>query len=266
MNEFPISGPITAEIRLADGRVEILAEPRQTATVTVEPMEQTDQSREAAARTTVELRGNKLVVHTPDRGSGWWKRKGSPVRLVIAVPAESSVELKIASADAVCDGTYRSVTAHIASGDVFIDRTSGNVTVHTASGNVRANQVGGDLKIHSASGDSVIGLVDGAVQIHSASGHIEIKRACANVKANTASGDIKIGETRKGTVKVNSASGDLAVGVAAGTGVWMDLHSTSGRARSDLDAGASSTTSGGADLSLHLRTMSGDVHVHRALA
>ncbi|MBB5872303.1 hypothetical protein F4553_005737 [Allocatelliglobosispora scoriae] len=266
MSEFPVSGPITAEIRIGDGRVEILAEPRQTATVTIEAMEQTDQSREAAARTTVEMRGDRLVVHTPDRGTGWWKRRGAPVRLVIAVPAESSVELKLASADAVCEGAYRSVTAHIASGDIVVDRASGDVNVHTASGDVRANQVGGELKIHSASGDSEVGSVDGAVQVHSASGHVEIKRASANVKATTASGDIRVGEVRRGLVKINSASGDLSVGVAPGTGVWLDVNAMSGRARSDLDSGSASATSSAAELSLHLRTMSGDVHVHRAVA
>lgn len=264
MSEFPSKGPVTAEIRLGDGRVEILAEPRQTITVTVEPMEQTDASREAAAKTTVELHGSKLVVHAPELTSGWWRRKGAPIHVAIALPSDSSVELRLASADATCDGAYRSITAHVASGDLVIDRVAGHVTVNTASGNVRANQVGGDLKVNSASGDLTVGSTEGAVQAHSASGHVEIQRTAANVRANTASGDVKIGSARRGWVKVNSASGDVAVGVVTGTSVWMDVTAMSGRARSDLDAQATGGTSGSADLSLHLRSMSGDIHVFRA--
>lgn len=263
MHEFPSTGPVTAEVRLGDGLLEIAAEPRETVTVTVEAMDDTDASRDAAGRTTVELRGSKLVVHSPEAGGGWLRRRSARVRVTVRVPVDSSAELKIASADAACTGTLRTVSANLASGDLALDQVTGGVSINTASGDVRIGHVGGDLKVNSASGDLTVGAVDGAVQAHSASGHIAVARVGANVRANTASGDVKIGEAYQGSVKVNSASGDLSVGVTTGTGVWMDITSMSGRARSELDAGAA-PADGGAVLSLHLRSMSGDITVHRA--
>jgi hypothetical protein len=263
MSEFPTTGPVAAEIRLFDGRLNITAEDRSSATVTVEPMTNSDASRDAASRTTVEMRGNKLIVHTPELSGGWLRWRGAPVSITIHLPTSSSIEAKIASADSTLRGDFGSVGVNVASGDVLVDRTSGDLTVNSASGDLRVERVGGDLKVNSASGDVTAGTVDGSVTVHTASGDVEIGVAGGNVRANTASGDVKVGQTRRGAVKVNSASGDVSVGVLSGVGVWLDVTSMAGRARSELDTTAA-VPNGQADLSLHLRSMSGDIRVSRA--
>jgi hypothetical protein len=264
MKEFASPGPVAAEVRLGDGLLEIVAEPRDTVAVTVTPMGDSEASQEAATRTTVELRGSKLIIKAPDGRGSWWRRRGARVHIAVRVPVDSSAELRIGAADATCAGVLRTVTANLASGDLTLDQVAGNMSVNTASGDIRATHVGGDMKVNSASGDLTVGSVDGAIQVHSASGRIAFQRAGASVRANTASGDITIGETHRGAVKVNSASGDIAVGVAPGTSVWMDITTMSGRARSDLDTPGTPAANGTAELALHLRTMSGDVTVHRS--
>ena len=62
-------------------------------------------------------------------------------------------------------------------------------------------------------------------------------------------------------VEAKSTSGDIRVGVAPGIGVYLDLSTLSGTASSELDP---ADQSGGADMTLNCRTLSGDVLVTRA--
>ena len=51
--------------------------------------------------------------------------------------------------------------------------------------------------------------------------------------------------------------------MAAGTGVWMDLNTMSGRSVSDL-AAQDDPPAAQTGLELRVRAVSGDIHVHRA--
>jgi hypothetical protein len=55
----------------------------------------------------------------------------------------------------------------------------------------------------------------------------------------------------------------MSVGVAQGTSVWLDLHSTSGRTRSDLAMSETPPTGSEAGLTLRIVSASGDIDVHR---
>jgi hypothetical protein len=67
---------------------------------------------------------------------------------------------------------------------------------------------------------------------------------------------------RRGAVRVDTVSGAASVGVAAGTGVWLDLRTLSGSTSSDLNPGDQAPPTGH-DLELQVRTVSGDIDVHR---
>jgi DUF4097 and DUF4098 domain-containing protein YvlB len=265
MYEFPVTGAIEAEFRLADGRVDTTTQAGlTTATVTVEPMDGSEASREAAERTTVEMQGKRLTVKAPDIGTtGWLRGRRAKISVTATLPADSEVELRSASADATLHGVYGNVAVHTASGDAFVEIVNGDLTVNAASGDVRAQHVGGDLKVNSASGDINADAVDGAIVVHTASGDVEIGAVGNGAKANTASGDITITKIIRGQAKINSASGDIEVGIGAGTGVYMDISSMSGRARSDLDTSHSPVSNGDPEVTLHLRSMSGDITVKR---
>lgn len=263
MYEFPVSGPLSAEVRVSAGRLEIAAQPGlTTATVRVEPADGSDASKEAAEQTVVELRGTNLIVKAPEN-KGWLRMRFPRLAITIAVPADSTLDLKTASADATCTGAYRTVQANTASGDVFVETVTGDFAITTASGDVRTMQVGGAFKIKSASGDISADTIDGSAVVHTASGDVEIGTLGGDLHGTTASGDFAVRTLRQGTAKVNSASGDISVGVTPGVAIWLELSSMSGRARSDLQP-SGAPANGQPAVALHLRSMSGDILVNRA--
>lgn len=264
MHEFPCDGPVQVDLRQGNGTCELRAEPRDTATVEVEPYDNTEAGRQAARDTRVELSGDTLVVAAPE-GGGWLFRRTPRLRITVAVPNGSSGRLRVASADLSCRGEWRDIKINTASGDVDVERTTGDLTVNTASGDVRAGHVGGRLTVNSASGDVSASRVDGAVEVKGASADVEVDDLRGDLRSHTASGDVRVGTASRGSITVNSASGDVSIGVTSGTGVWLDLNTFSGRTSSDL------TLSGDAppadhQLTIQVRTMSGDIDVHRVPA
>ncbi|HEY8473393.1 MAG TPA: DUF4097 family beta strand repeat-containing protein [Natronosporangium sp.] len=266
MPEYPCSGPITVDLRIAGGTATLTAEPRETAVVEVEPYDNSEASRQAAAETKVELSGDTLTVAAPEN-SGWLLRRSGRLRVTARVPVDSSARIRVASADVSCHGQWRDAKLNTASGDAYVEQLTGDLTVNTASGDARAGTVGGRLTVKSASGDITANQVNGSVDVTSASGRVQLDQANADMKAKTASGDIRIGATRQGTLQLNTVSGDVVVGVIAGTGVWLDLNTLSGKTRSDLNMGGGGEASGGAPpehtLTLQVRTVSGDIEIHR---
>lgn len=260
MPEFPRTTPVTAVVKLASGAAEIVAEERDTAVVDVQPYDDQPASYEAAERTKIELRGDTLTVAAPD--GSWLGRRSGSLRVQIRVPLDSALRLKSASANVTCHGRFAGLTADTASGDVHVEHVTGDAHVKSASGDVTAGQVDGELQVGGASGDVTAQQVGGHVDARLASGNVEIGDAGAGVRAKTASGDVRIGSARHGAIKVRTASGDVSVGVRSGTGVWLDLATVSGKTRNDLDMGASGGESGH-DVSLDVRTASGDIDVHR---
>jgi len=265
MHEFPSPGPITVSARVAAGSIEVIAEDRDTATVEVAPYSDNAACREAAADTRVEMRNGRLVIETPDLG-GFIIRRSPKVRVDIRVPLDSTLDVRVASADLTGHGRFAEVTMKSASGDAYLEHVTGQVVITTASGDVRLGQVEGSVKFNGASGNLTAQTVRGEVTVHAASGDVEIEQADSSVLATTASGDVRLGSARRGIIKVKSASGDVWVGVPAGTGVWLDLTTMSGNTRSDLSTPAPTAGTGTADLTLEVRTMSGDIDIRRVAA
>ncbi|MGC9666417.1 DUF4097 family beta strand repeat-containing protein [Planosporangium sp. 12N6] len=263
MYEFDCPEPVTLSLRIAGGAAEIVAEDRRTATVEVAPYDGSDAARDAAARTRVDLRDGTLVVEAPE-WTGWLFRRGPRVRVTVRLPQDGVLAVKVASADVRASGRYRSASLATASGDLALDHVTGDASVHAASGDLQVGRVDGDLKLNSASGDITVGYVGGDATAHSASGDISLDHAGGSVRATTASGDLRIGTATTGTVRVNSASGDVTIGVATGIGVWLDLSSVSGGTRTDLAMPGDQDEQATPSLTLQVRTVSGDIDVHRA--
>jgi DUF4097 and DUF4098 domain-containing protein YvlB len=260
MYEFDCPEPITLSLRVAGGSAEIIAGDRTNATVEVSPFDGSEASRNAAARTRVELRDGGLVVEAPE-WTGLLFRRGPRVRVRIHLPQDGELNVTVASAEVRAAGRYRTANINSASGDVTIEHVTGDG---------RVGRVDGDLRITAASGDFVVGRVGGEVSAHSASGDIAVERVGGSLKATTASGDIQVGAATTGAVQVKSASGDVSIGVVPGTGVWLDLATVSGDTHTDLAmpqaAGAPGAAGeqSAATLTLQVRTVSGDIDVHRA--
>lgn len=263
--EFASPGPVNADVRIASGTVDVDAGDHSTITVLVEPGDGSAASREAAEQTRVHLEGKQLVVHTP-HAKGFALFKWPKLRITMKIPQDSVLTVKAASADVNCTGVYHDVVAHTASGDMNIERIVHDASVTAASGDVKLGWVGGDLRLNSASGDLSVKHIGKDADMTTASGDIEIGRCEGSVRAKSASGDIQVGVAQRGEVKVHTASGDVSVGVAAGTGVWLDLHTASGRTSSDLAMGDGSVPVTGAALNVKVRTASGDISLRRVAA
>ncbi|GIF78569.1 DUF4097 family beta strand repeat-containing protein [Asanoa siamensis] len=265
MQEFPVEGPVTVSFRIGSGSVDVVAEERTSAAVEVEPADRRGESRRLADETEVEFRGDTLHVVTPNQ-SGFRLRGGS-VAIRVRVPLDSAITGKSASADVTCDGRVGTLQVEAASGDVTAEHVSGDATVGTASGDVRLSRVDGHLRAKGASGDLRVREVGGSVAGKYASGDVNVEEAGGDISVETASGDISIGRAQRGTARITSASGDVRIGVRAGTGVWFDVKTLSGDTRNGLDMSTSGPDAGeatGNQLNLQLRTMSGDIDIHRA--
>jgi hypothetical protein len=262
--EFASPGPVSADLRIAAGTLTVDAGDHASVTVLVEPYDSSQASKEAAEQTRVALEGKHLIVHTPQI-RGWKLFSWPKLRITIQVPGESTLTIKSASADVTCTGVYHDVVCNTASGDVQVDRVLKDCSANSASGDVRLGYVGGAVRIHSASSDITAQQVGKDLDATTASGDIEVGRADGGVRAKTASGDVKVAVAHKGDLRIHTASGDVSIGISAGTGVWLDLATASGRTTSDLATGDGNPPPTGASLNVKVRTASGDITLRRVV-
>jgi hypothetical protein len=240
--EFPTSDPVDLHMRISSGSMTVLATPTQTATVTIEGDGPESRSEETLAGTRVEFDQGALSVIAPEQRSRWGWGREVHLDVTVEIPEGSSCLARSASADVRCTGPL------------------GAIDIHTASGDVSAEQVSGLARVVTASGDVHIGEA-AEVNTETASGDVRIIRASGPVTVRTASGDVLIAEASGSRAEVTSASGDISVAVAPGIGVYLDLSTLSGTVSSELEP---ADESGGAELTVHCRTLSGDVRVIRA--
>jgi Toastrack DUF4097 len=264
MPEFDCPNPVPVAVKLSGGALDIVAEERDTAPVTVSPWDGSDASRSAAGRTTVGMRDGRLVVEAPDTGT-FWLLRNARVRVDIRVPLECPLTVKVASAEARCRGRYGDTRMTGASGDVAVEHIVGDATITTASGHVLVGRVDGSARVKGASGDVTVNLVGGDVEGHTASGDLTVDDAGGSVVMTSASGDLQVGCLHRGKAQLKSASGAVRVGVAQGTGAWLDIDTASGRASNGLAMGGEGA-GGEAQLNLTIRTASGNVEIQRVAA
>jgi DUF4097 and DUF4098 domain-containing protein YvlB len=260
MPEFIRKTPISLNISLPTGSVEVVAEERDTINVEVTPYGSSRQDREAAEATAVILNGDELTIEPPKGNS--YLRSSVQLKIEIHAPIDSDVRVSVASATVSCKGRYHAVVVRTASGDVQIDNATGDLKIQTASGDVHINDIGGKFSGKTASGDIAANDVAGPTTLRSTSGNIDIASVRTDVRLKSASGVLKIGSSHTGVISANSTSGKVSVGVLPGTGVWLDLDSVSGSINNRLDT--SSSESDSAELTIQARTTSGDIDILRA--
>jgi len=251
--DFPCSDPIDANISFASGDVTVTAAPTDAVAVAVD-----GDDDQFIGKVTVDFADRHLVVSEPPRrGFGW---RGRDLRITISLPTGSRLAVQVASAEVRCRGEYGALDIRTASGCIDADVIRGRADVSTVSGDVRITEAD-EVNVQTASGELRVGHATGEVTAKTASGYVSVGAADASVTGKSASGDIFLGRVARGRTDVTSVSGDVDVKVAAGTGVFLDLSSLSGRVSSDL---AASDQEGDADLRLRCQTVSGSVQVSRA--
>jgi len=257
--EFPVSGPITLDARLPAGDIQVTATATEMATVSLRSASG-KRGQQLIDETEVTFDAGTLTVTVPERIR---LLSSTSLDLVVQLPTGSSAKLRAASADVRCSGELGGLEVKSASGDVRAELVTGPAKVDTASGDIELGDVTGDVRVTTASGDASIEHAGGKVTMNSASGDLRVVRADGSAAARSASGDVQITSMASGRADVSTVSGDIKVAVQPGIGVYLDLFAMSGDVRSDLDAAGAE---GGAALTLHCRSISGDVHVTQAAA
>jgi len=258
--EFPVTEPIDLYVKLAAGSVLITAKPTEIVTVDVVPADGRGGAHDVAQDVHVEYVDGRLeIVEEPIPGL---RRHNAGNDLAITIPLRSRCIVRTASAGVSCEGELGSLDAKTASGEIRADVVTGPVKLDSASGRIRLDDAADEVTAHSASGQIELKQVSGDISATTASGDLRIGAAAASVTAQSASGRIRIASLVCGDASLTSVSGNIEVAVVAGTNVYLDLSSLSGRVSSDLDP--ADQQDGNASLHLHCRTVSGAVRVARA--
>lgn len=281
MHTFHTPSPVRLRVELWEGSITVVAEHTDTTTVEMEPENGGDTSpaQELIDRTTVEQRGDEIVVLQP-RVKGGLFRRHHGVRAVIHVPLGSSAKLESGSADIETRGQLGDVRAASGSGDVHLEHTadaevrtgSGDITIDTVTGScgtksgsadVVIGSVAGDANVVTGSGDVEITSVSGTLNVKSGSGDVSVTAGGDGVDALAGSGDLVLRRVDHGRVKAKTGSGDIAIGVAHGTAAYLDIMTMSGDVRSDLN-GADAPGDGERSVEINVLSGSGDVVLQRA--
>jgi len=258
---FDTPGGLEVELRIPSGWIQIRAE--QTGETRLDVRGERDEDDFLISFDEVGARGHRLTVEYRKRGIGFGWGDGD-MQVDLTVPTGTRVAIETGSADVDITGSIGSLDVKSGSGDCRFDAVEGDVDVKTASGDVSGGVVRGNLTAHTASGDARVRSVNGDVVGRSASGDMSIGSAGA-VQLTTVSGDVELAAVHSGANTIRSVSGDVEVGVPRGTRVYLDLMSTSGETISDLDMSGDAADVG-AELELHVSTVSGDIRVVRAAA
>jgi DUF4097 and DUF4098 domain-containing protein YvlB len=265
--EYPADNPAFLTVEIESGSVEVSA--TDTDLVTVEL------SGSGADDTRVERDGDRLTITGP-RSRGFSRSRTMHVR--VTTPTGSDLVTRLGSADVTTTGVLGAVRIATGSGDVDAEEMTGNSEIRTGSGGVRVRRIGGESNLKSGSGDITVGELVGASRLATGSGDIAVRHAEGPVNAKSGSGDVRVQEAgpradlasatgylevhriATGKADLKNVSGNIRVGIPAGTPVWTDIATGTGRVRSGLEP-TGAPTDGQPYVELTARTTTGDVYL-----
>lgn len=223
---------------------------------------------------------HRIAIIAPPRSGGMFG-KDPRAEIFVEVPVASALTAKVGSSDVRTHGRLADTRVECGSGDVWLDVVDGDTVVQSGSGDVQAEHLAGDARLRSGSGDIRVHRADSAMVVTTGSGDVRVEVARDELAIKTGSGDAQVGsfdgeaifttgsgdlvvaEAAAGRITAKTASGDVRIGVRAGTPVWTDVHTLSGRLSSTLPP----TGEPAADqpyLEVRATTASGDVTLHQS--
>ena len=266
---FDTPAPITVFVELGAGRLTTVAADTTEAAVEI--------SGSRAEEFHVGFDGKRIDVIAPH---GRFFGRGDSHDVRVTVPSGSELITKTGSADTTTSGTLGLVALKTGSGDIAIERASGPVVIESGSGDIKGQEFGDEVRIKSGSGDIdlrdvhgktgistgsgdvVLGTVHAKTVIKTGSGDLQVDRSEGDVSLTTASGDLTIGAAPRGKVTAKNVSGDVRVGIPAGTPVWTDISTVTGKVRNGLES-AGKPAKDQDHVELRASTVSGDVHLRQ---
>jgi hypothetical protein len=285
MPTFETPEPITVTVEIGVGDVRIVASNRADTVVEVRPSDSTKRSDvKAAEQTRVEYAAGRLLIKSPRSWRSYSPLGfgGESVDVEIDVPAGSHLRGEAAvatfhstgrlgecriktAAGNVNLGDTGPLQVKTSAGDITVEHVVGDADVRSSSGAVRIVSVDGAAVIKNSNGATWIGEITGELQVNAANGKIVVEHAHASVTAKTANGDVRLDDVSRGAVVAHTAAGKVDVGIHQGVPAWLDLNTSFGNVRSDLEA--SDRPAAGEDaVEVRARTAFGDITIHRAPA
>lgn len=264
MPTFHTAEPITAVIEVVAGAVHLTATDRDDTVVDIKPRDPERASDvRAAEQARVDFHNGTLVVAAGRKVLSLGR--GGAVRVDIALPTGSRLNLSSASADIDADGVYSDCRCASASGSVRVMTITGNIKADSASGDVSIGDVAGNAQIATASGDASIDRIDGDVKFQAASGSLAVGTLRGHLKHQAASGSVTVGVGISGALSAQTGSGEVEVGIPEGTAARLELKTHSGTVDNGLQT-ADGPADGDETFMVHARTGSGDISIRRAVA
>ncbi|MDA0565847.1 DUF4097 domain-containing protein [Streptomonospora sp. S1-112] len=197
MQTFTTPAPITADLTLPAGRIQIIAADRTDTTVDIRPANPTkNRDITSAQQTTATYTDGVLRIHTPQPKNTVLSSAGS-VEITVQLPADSHVRATTAACELRGVGRLGQVTFEGAYNHTKIDEAAA-------------------LTLTATQGDTVVGRLNGDATITAQSGDITITQATA------------------GTLNLSTQSGDINVTAAAGASATLDSHTGHGRVSNSL--------------------------------
>jgi DUF4097 and DUF4098 domain-containing protein YvlB len=177
--------------------------------------------------------GNRTSIRVVLPSGRHWGMHDGEARLVIRVPANSSI------------------SASMVSSDLRVSAVRGSLELRSVSGEI-SGEGGGDVRANNVSGE--IHLIANAakrVEVKSISGDIDLTAGNADIEATTVSGDAKLTLGTVGRARFKTVSGSITASLAAGADVQIEGESISG----DIKLRFASEPSADFDV----QTLSGDI-------
>ncbi|GAB3746852.1 DUF4097 family beta strand repeat-containing protein [Nocardiopsis nanhaiensis] len=265
MPAFDTPEPITADITVVSGTLQLIAGNRAETTVEVRPrVEHKDSDVRVAELVEVDYASGRLEVRDPQPSVlGRMIGRKSMVDITVELPAGSRVHAECGFGSIRCEGSLGASEVSVSHGNITVGRITGNTKLITGHGSIRADEIDGSAVVKSTSGAITLGQVTGELRANSALGDITADRALGSVTARATHGSIRLGQVAEGIVSVETSYGEVELGVSEGTAAWLDAASTKGAVRSSLEA-ADSPDSDEQTVEVRARSVWGDVLVHRA--
>ncbi|WP_406689108.1 DUF4097 family beta strand repeat-containing protein [Saccharopolyspora sp. ID03-671] len=186
---------------------------------------------EAVRRTRIDLSGGRLVVRAPSTAP----LRGVPLAVRVTAPTGSEVSVQGGSSEVSLTGAAGKVNVQAGAGAVAVEEATDRATVRSSSGHLRLGAMRGGVHVRSGRGDIEVGSLAAASSVGSGSGNIWLGEVSGDVLVRTGSGDITVADAVDGQVELITGSGELQVSLHRGTAAEVDLTSSTGTARSDLD-------------------------------
>jgi hypothetical protein len=282
MPTFDTPEPIIASFDLALGDVRITAGDRADTTVVVEPGDPSNaEDRRVAEQTRVDYANGRLAVKAPKLRS-WRLRNSGSIAVTVELPAGSQLHGLAGLADFHSDGPLgdcriktgagriqldevRNLSVKSGASDISVHRVTGETEIAVATGDVRLRELGAAATIKKSNDDTWIGRADGDLRVKTANGDISVDVANASVTAKTARGSLRVGDAARGAIALETHLGDIEVGIREGTSAWLDVRSTAGAVRNELEASDAPAPSA-ETVEVRARTHLGDVVIARPAA